>query len=211
MTNDWAIVVLPEIFGINGFVQGVVDRLSKTHGVPVVALDFALPVTGESRIFAYADMEEAHAVAKQVTQAGFVAQLSAQIDAIQTEHPSVTKIVIVGFCFGGSLAYLAGTDMRVKTVVSYYGARAHDNVATLVRERCGSDLKVLSLYGGTDATITPEDRAATKSLFDVAHISYVEKVYPDAGHAFMNQERADRYHTSAASDSIPLVDSFLRN
>jgi carboxymethylenebutenolidase len=210
MTNDWAIVVLPEIFGVNGFVSGVVDRLGKTHKVPACAVDFFFPVTGQHKVYDYvADREEAHHAMTEVSSEVFLEYFTSELDRMQTEHPSVTKFAVVGFCFGGNLAYLAGTDPRVQKIISFYGTRAEPAVRALAAARATNPPSVLSFYGGTDTSIPESDRALTKKLLSDAHIPYQEVVYPDAGHAFMNHERPDRYHEASANDSIARVDAFL--
>lgn len=209
MTNDWAMVVLPEIFGVNGFVQGVVERLGREYGVPTVAVDFMYAVTGTHAVYPYADMEGAHAIAQKVTNEMFLNSLKTTLDKVQAEHPEVKKIAVVGFCMGGRLAFLSGVDERVSKIASFYGTRAHPAVTSLVQVRTESPPSVFALYGGTDPSITEADRVQTKQLFTDAHIPYEEHVYPDAGHAFMNFERADRYHEASALDAKKELNTFL--
>lgn len=210
MTNEWAIVVLPEIFGINGFVSGVVERLALTHGVPVYAIDFFFPVTGEHKMYDYvADREAAHGAMERVTNEAFNTYFKSELDRIQAEHPSVTKFAVVGFCFGGRLAYLAGLDSRVQKIVSFYGGRAGECVALLAKARAHTSLKVLAFFGGQDASIPLGDRDQTAHVLTEAGISYQAITYEEAGHAFMNQERGDRYHEASAQDATKELDVFL--
>jgi carboxymethylenebutenolidase len=209
MTNDWAIVVLPEIFGINGFVQSVVERLGREQGVPTVAVDFMHAATGTHAVYSYADMEGAHAIAQKVTNEMFMSAFKSAVDTVQAEHRQVIKIAVVGFCMGGRLAYLAGTDPRVEKVISFYGTRPSEAVAALAAARTNSSLKVLSFYGGTDISIPESDRDNTAHVLTEAGISCQAITYPDAGHAFMNHERSDRYHEASAEDATNELDTFL--
>lgn len=218
--KDWAIIVLPEIFGLNSFIRGTVDRLAATHGVAVTALDHFYPFTGAARVYDYvADREEAHHAMTIVTGEKFMDFLSHELDMLQAVHPSVKHFAVIGFCFGGRLAYLAGVDQRVSTIVSYYGAGPHTEnfyknlsaVETLAQTRKGAkDLRVLALYGGTDASIPEEVRAKTSTTLTDAGIPFDEVVYPEAGHAFCNHERPDRYNADACAQSIATVDEFLK-
>lgn len=211
MTNEWAIVVLPEIFGVNGFVSGTVERLVKAHAVPVCAIDFFFPVTGEHKVYDYvADREAAHGAMERVTNEAFNTYFKSELDRIQAEHPSVTKFAVVGFCFGGRLAYLTGLDSRVQKIISFYGGRAGECVALLAEARARSSLRVLAFYGGQDASISLEDRDQTAHVLTEAGISYQAITYEEAGHAFMNQERTDRYHEASAQNATKELDAFLQ-
>ncbi len=212
MTNEWAIAVLPEIFGVNGFVSGMVEKLGSAHGVPAFAIDSFFPVTGERKVYDYVvDREAAHSVMGSVTNEVFNIYFKSELDRIQAEHSNVTKFAVVGFCFGGRLAYLTGLDPRVQKIVSFYGGRASECVGLLAQARANSDLKVLAFFGSKDESIPPTDRAKTKTQFEAAHIAYEEVVYADAGHAFMNHERADRYHEASAKDSLVRTSFFLES
>ena len=216
MTNEWGVVVLPEIFGVNGFVTSIVERVAPLVAV-AAADDFALAATGTPRVFAYADMDEAHTVAKSVSGAVFLKNFQAHLDAIQSTRPSVTKFAVIGFCYGGRLAYLAGIDQRVQKIVSFYGTGPHvqdfyngqSALAALASTRSSNPPHVLSFYGGLDTSIPESDRALTKQLLADAHIPYEEVVYPEAGHAFMNFERDNRYHEPSAHDAQSRLDAFL--
>ena len=209
MTNEWAIVVLPEIFGVNGFMQSVVDRLGAKHGVPAVAVDFMYAVTGTHAVYPYTDMEGAHAIAQKVTNEMCMSAFKSAVDTVQAEHPQVTKIVAIGFCMGGRLAYLAGTDQRVQKIISFYGTRPSEAVAALAAARAHSELKVLSFYGGLDTSIPESDRTNTSNVLTDAGIKCQAITYSDAGHAFMNFERTDRYHEQSAQDAQNRLDTFL--
>ncbi len=206
-----AVIVLPEIFGVTHFVEETVRRVIAAHGVPCAALDFALPITGAPRIFSYDQVEEARSVVNQVTSDMLLAGLETVINSLQTENPSVTEFSVMGFCYGGTLAYLTGLDPRVTRIVSYYGTRARESVERLAHARAGTDLRVLSLFGGLDTSIPEEEREHIKNVLAGASIQYEEVVYQDAGHAFMNFDRPDRYHAPSADDSTLRVNAFLSN
>lgn len=216
---SWGIVVLPEIFGLNGFIKSTVDRLSEIHHVPVVALDHMYLGAGESKVYDYvADLELALKAMENVKGEDFVKLFSSTLDEVQVTHPSIKSFAVVGYCFGGKLAYLAGVDPRVACIVSYYGARPHTDsfystmtvIQALASARRGDTaLRVSSFYGGIDGSITEEDRARSKSELALAGIQYEETVYAEAGHAFCNSERVDRYDAKASNASIARVDDVL--
>jgi len=214
-----AVVVLPEIFGMNKFITATTDRLAEELGVKAFALDHFFPVTGKSQVYSYDDHDKPMQTMQQLTGQQFMDLFKASLDEISNNNPDIKEFVVVGFCFGGKLAFLAATDKRVSKVCSFYGSRSVDagfyqdksTVQALVdARREDSSLSVLGLFGESDPTIPPEARAETKKLLTEAQISYEEKVY-DAGHAFMNFERANLYSEPAAKQAWADVTAFLEN
>lgn len=215
-----AVVVLPEIFGVTDFIKGVVDKCAEEFQMPAYALDHFYAVTGKFEVFDYAkDAERGMAIMNQMTGEQFMNLFTQALDEIQAEQPDIQEFIVLGFCFGGRLAYLSGVDKRVSRVVSFYGGQPHKEgyykgmtpVGALAEARKGDEgLAVLGLYGGQDASIPAEDRAKTKQLFGQAGISYTEKVYEQAGHAFFNNARPTMYSAQAAAEAWQAVIDFIR-
>ena len=69
---------------------------------------------------------------------------------------------------------------------------------------------VLGLYGAEDALIPVADVEELKRrLTQTKHANEVH-LYPGAGHAFLNDTRADAYRPEAAADAWARVVPFLR-
>ena len=125
--------------------------------------------------------------------------------------------MVIGFCFGGRLAYLGGLDERVKKIVSFYGAGAHQPefyaTHTPIEALCDarnndSSLEVLSFYGNQDASIPSVDREKTSEALVAAHIHYQARGV-DAGHAYFQQGRPN-YNQAAAHQSQIVLSEFLK-
>lgn len=217
--GSWAIIVLPEIFGLNGFIRNTVDSLAAQHGVLVKAIDHFYPFTKQVRTYDYiADREAAHSDMSKVTGPEFMEFFSKELNTIQKDYPSIKTFAVVGYCFGGRLAFLTGIDMRVTKIISYYGSRPHivfytgkSALEALVQTRAHDvTLSVLAFYGGKDESIPESDREQTKKALADALIPYREAVYLNAGHAFCNSERADRFDSLACRSSLEKLNSFLK-
>lgn len=214
-----AVIVLPEIFGITDFIKSVTDRFAQEFGVPAFALDHFYSVTGKAEVFDYyGDYTRNMEIMNSMKGEDFYKLFTQALDDIQAEYPNLKEFVVVGFCFGGRLAYLAGVDPRVSKAISFYGGQPHlpnyfegkSPVEALADARRGGELQVLSFYGGQDESIPSEDRAKTKQQLNQAHINYIEQVYEDAGHAYFNDSRPERYIAEAANQSWEVVKSFLQ-
>ena len=176
------IVVVQEIFGVNPHIRKVADRFA-AQGFDVLApalFDHFEPGT---------ELEyDAAGVARGrelVANLGFdaaVDYVAAARDALAGDGPAG----VVGFCWGGTIAFLANSRLGLPAV-SYYGGRTMAFVQEALRA------PMLFHYGETDSIIPPEHREAQIA----AHPEAEFHVYP-AGHGFNCDARADYEPESAA-------------
>lgn len=216
--SDRVVVVLPEIYGLNDFSRTVADRAAEELGAVGVALDHFYTVTGESSSgLTYADHEVGVAIAARVSGEKYLKLLTEAIDAVEARYPTVEHVTILGFCFGGKLAYLSGAEKRVDRIVAFYGGGSlepglydgESAVDALVIARHGDlGLKVLAIWGEEDAYIPQRDRDKIHEAMTAVDIPVQMKVYP-AGHAFFNHDRADRFDATAAESAWGDVKNFL--
>lgn len=219
MHSERAVIVLPEIFGMNTFIKATTDRFAEELGVKAFALDHFYPVTGTSQVYPYDSHDEPMKLMQQLSGQDFLDLFTTTLEQISQNNPEIKQFDVCGFCFGGKLAFLTGTDQRISRIVSFYGSRAIDPgfyqnksaIQTLIDARSkDANLKVLGLFGESDPTIPAEARAETKRLLESARINYLEKVY-QAGHAFMNFERENMYAAEASKQAWGDVMTFLQN
>jgi carboxymethylenebutenolidase len=57
-----------------------------------------------------------------------VADIGATVDAARRLPECNGKVAVVGYCLGGTLAFMAGAHAQVDAVVSYYGTAIHSNL-----------------------------------------------------------------------------------
>jgi carboxymethylenebutenolidase len=99
------------------------------------------------------------------------------------------KVCVVGYCYGGSLAWLAAGKVEgLSAASSYYGSLVQANVA--LEPLC----PVVVHLGRTDAGI-PADEVA--SAIGEHHPEVPVYIYEGAGHGF-NNESPERYNAEAA-------------
>jgi carboxymethylenebutenolidase len=218
-TAERAVIVLPEIFGMNKFIISTTDRFAQELGVKAFALDHFYPVTGQSQVFPYDDHDKPIATMQQLGGQQFLDFFTGALDEIAQANPDVKENVVCGFCFGGKLAFLAGTDKRINRIVSFYGSSSvqpgfigEDSVIQALTKARQADphLKVIGMFGKDDPSIPEAARHQIETELKAAGIDYQSKVY-DTGHAFMNFERSNLYNEAASRQAWADVLDFLKN
>jgi carboxymethylenebutenolidase len=115
------------------------------------------------------------------------------------------RIGVVGFCWGGGMAFVTATQARgLRAVVVYYGASP--NPLDLVKD---IQAPVLAHYGEKDPNINkgiPDTEAAMKKYNKV----YDYKIYPGAQHAFNNDTGPERYNAQAAKEAWERTMEFFK-
>lgn len=217
--SNTTVIVLPEIFGLTDFICKTTDDFAKQFGVSAYGLDFFYQLNNTPNKFDYdTEMQKGIELMQQMRGEDFVEIFSTALGEISQDGASIENIIVCGFCFGGRLAYVAGSDPKVSKVISYYGAGAHTPdfingrtpIENLAQAKTGdSSFSVLSFYGQKDDSIPDVDRVKTSELLKQANINYEAVVYPQAGHGFFNSERATMYNQPAANDSWQRVISFV--
>ena len=107
-------------------------------------------------------------------------------DCLVRRFPDLSRGV-VGFCWGGTMAYLAAARLEIAAAVSYYGGSISSHLDETLRA------PVLFHFGEKDASIP----AATIEKIRARHPEQDYYLYP-AGHAFNNTDRANHDPPSAA-------------
>ena len=176
-----AVVVVQEIFGVNKHIRDVCQTFAE-HGYVAMAPAFfdhfehdvqlAYDDEGIRRGLALAEkvgypraLEDIHAAAAQLQESG--------------------KVGVVGYCWGGTAAYLANTRLSLPAV-SYYGART----VPFLDEQL--DAPMMFHFGVRDASIPEADVELHRQRHPEAEVH----VYP-AGHGFNCDQRSD-YHRASA-------------
>ena len=120
-----AIIVIPEIFGVNAGIRQKCDRLAN-DGYLAIAPDifwrFAPGV--ELNPDVEAQLQEAFGYFGQYDADDGVKDIKAAIHAIRggiSGHAPVQNVGCVGYCLGGRLAYMAATRTDISASVGYYG------------------------------------------------------------------------------------------
>ena len=212
-----AIILIPDIWGVTDYCMETTNSLASKYQRPVYVLDYFYVLTNKpSKFNPSTDGSTAPALMSQMKGSDFTKIFDMAINEIQKAQPALTSVQVVGFCFGGRLAYLTGTNKLVKKIAVFYGAGANDTgfydgqsvIDVLVSSRSHDpSLRVMSFFGSQDNSIPTSDQEMTQHKLDGAQIAYQHREYP-AGHAYFQKGRPS-YEPQSAEKSWEDLDKFL--
>jgi len=112
------LVVIQEIFGVNHHIRNVTDRFAALGYAAVAPALFDRAKRGVDIGYDEAAIETGRNLRGEVKLEDSLLDLQAAIDSLK----GTGKIGVVGYCWGGSLAFLAATRLTgIAATVGYYG------------------------------------------------------------------------------------------
>jgi len=201
-----AVLVLPEVFGVNSWVRGVAERLA-AEGYAALALStFARTAPDLDVPYNAAGLAAGRQHRDQVTADQLLADVAAAAAWLQQRH-ATNALGCVGFCFGGHLAMLAATLPVIAATCDFYGARvstdrpgaapgdpAQPPTLAVVPQIPG---RLWCFCGDQDPLMPPEEIAAIGEALSQAGERHRLLIAAGAGHGYMCEARAD-FHPEAA-------------
>jgi carboxymethylenebutenolidase len=116
-------------------------------------------------------------------------QALADITAVRDTLAPRGKVFIVGYCYGGSMAWLAAGRLEgLSGSSSYYGSMVQANAG--LKPKCPTIVHL----GRLDAMIPADD---VKAAVQASNPDVPVYIYDDAGHGFNNEDPARHDSTSA--------------
>src|ERR1700761_602186 len=149
------LVVIQEAFGVNGYIRSVADAFALLGYLSIAPSLYDRQAPGAQFGYSTEDLAAARKL-----RAGLVwGDVLKDVDAAANEVAPAGKVGIIGYCVGGSVAWLAGQHLKLAAVVSYYG---RDIVGLLDRPpRCPCMLH----FAERDAHIPPDDVETIRNAF----------------------------------------------
>jgi carboxymethylenebutenolidase len=176
-----ALVVIQEIFGVNAHMRHICDRFVKNGYAVVAPALFDRAERGVELGYTPADVARGRELRSQVPDAGTVAD----IEAAATALPAGAKKGIVGYCWGGTVAWYGAT--RTKSFAAANGWYGGGIAATKdEKPNCPVELH----FGSADAGIPMTDVEAIRA----AQPGVAIFVYEGGQHGFGCDERASYNH-----------------
>ena len=165
-----AVIVLQEIFGANSHIRAVTERFAAAGFIALAPALYDPIAPGIELDYDEAGTQRGVALRNEL---GFERAVDIVSTAADELHREGLRVGAVGFCWGGSVAFLANTRLGLPAV-SYYGARTLPFLDEPLRA------PMMFHFGQGDSSIPAEAVEQHRQKQPRATIH----VYPNAGHAF---------------------------
>ena len=179
-----AVVVLQEPYGVNAHIRRIADSFATEGYVAVAPALFDRVQAGVELGYGENDLSTGLDLAQRVEVERLLDDIQAAVDAVK----DVGKVAIVGYGWGGYLAYVAANRVKgIACAIGYYGTGIVNNP----REK--RKIPTLLHFAENDALIPLADVVQFRAYRpDVSAFTY-----PAAAHGFNCDER-ESYDASAA-------------
>ena len=183
-----AIVVIHEIFGMSDWVQSLTDQLAEA-GYIAIAPDLLSGVGpnggGTAAIAATGNNAVGQAI-RDLPPDQITADLNAVADYVSKLPAANGKVVVTGYCWGGSQSFRFATNRpSLKAAFVFYGSAPAKADNTADKEALAKiSAPVYGFYGGNDARIDATVPGTIDAMKELSK-SYDPVTYDGAGHGFM--------------------------
>ncbi len=177
-----ALIVVQEIFGVNAHIRSVVDGYARDGFLAVAPALFDRYERGVELGYEGADMKRAIALSQKLNMDDAMKDVAATLARRQPGE----RVGVIGYCFGGTVAWLAAARLEIDAAVGYYGG----NIAKFAEETPRAP--VLLHFGTQDQHIPKVNIDRVQSLHPEVEVHWY-----DAGHGF-NCDARSSYNPDAA-------------
>ncbi len=213
------VILIHEVWGLNQNIRSLTDRLA-AEGYLVLAPDL-ISHTGITEKMDQSILAEAanpatrdeaqkkmRAIMTPIRSEEFgsetVERLKICFTYLRQEY-GLKKIAVMGFCFGGTYSYsLAVNEPALAAALPFYGY-APEKEDELAKISC----PVMAFYGEKDTALV-QDLPRLQISMKKLNKDFRFKVYPNTGHAFMNDTNPTTYNEEAADDAWREALQFLK-
>lgn len=178
-----AVVVLQEIFGVNEHIRAVVEQYAAAGFLTIAPALYDRISRNIELGYTPQEVELARGYRLQTDDAKALLDIGAAINVVR--HAG--RVALVGYCWGGQLAWIGAGALPVQAAIGYYASRVWEKLARL--PLC----PMLLHFGERDTAIPPDQVQRVRDAYPQGQYY----VYP-ADHGFNCAARASFEPASAA-------------
>jgi carboxymethylenebutenolidase len=167
------IVVIQEIFGVTRHIRAVADQFAAAGFLAAAPALFDRVERGAD--VPYTDVQKGFSYVKDLKTGQVMFDIQAAIDRVS----AAGKVGVVGYCWGGTMAYLAAARLKIAAAVAYYGGGIHNYTGEKAR------IPVMFHFGEKDTHIP----LSAVEQIKTAYPEGIYHMYP-ADHGFNCTDRA---------------------
>ena len=202
------VLIYPDVRGLHQFYKELALRFAEV-GFTALALDYfgrTAGISSRDEPFEYMP----HVQQMQLTT--FFQDVSAALDHLRTGEGAARSTFTVGFCMGGTLSFLTGTNENfdLAGVIGFYAGMSRKFGGankTLLEEASNIKYPALGLFGGDDPVIPQEQVHEFDEGLDRAGVAHEIVIYPGAPHSFFDRRATD--YADASADAWQRVLRFM--
>ena len=216
------VIVVSEIFGVHEWVRDIARRFAKA-GYVAIAPNFFFRADPDNKLpsLGMADYPGIMKIVATAKNEQVMGDVSAAKDWAKGQaFADATRLAITGFCWGGSVAWMAAERFGdLKAAGAWYGAVAPRAPGSPLAEPGRkwpidgvADLKapVIGFYGAKDKGISVSDVDAMRVALSAAGKTTSQIiVYPEADHGFLADYRPS-YNEAASKDAWGKLLAFFK-
>lgn len=192
------LVVLQEIYGVNQHIRSVADGYARDGFLAIAPALFDRVERGIELPYDGPEAKRGMAIRQKLDFDSTLKDVEAALEYVRRQ--THRRSGIIGYCFGGLLAWLGATRLHPDVAVGYYAG----GIGNFADENPHSPVQLH--FGKLDAHIPAEQVEKVHLAHPAVEINW----YDNAGHGF-NCEMRSSYNPEAAALARTRALSFLKN
>ena len=207
-----AVIVIHEIFGMSDWVQSLTDQLAEA-GYVAIAPDLLSGKGPNGGGTSSLDRTAIGQAIRDLPPDQITADLNAVADYVAKLPASNGKVVVTGYCWGGSQSFRYATNNpNIKAAFVFYGAAPMKGADGEVDKEALAKIQapVYGFYAGNDARINATLPKTTEAMTELKK-KFDPVTYEGAGHGFMRAGEAPEPADKAAADYQKQLEAWKAN
>jgi carboxymethylenebutenolidase len=193
------VIIYPDVRGLHQFYKDLAMRFAEA-GITALAIDYFGRTAG---LTSRAEPFEYMPHVQQLKLDSFTSDVQSAINYLQDKTGKDHKIFVVGFCMGGALTLVTGSnkDLGFAGLMPFYGVltRSFGGSPTPMDLVSKISAPVLAQFGGADQAIPVDAVKDFDEKLDATGVEHKVIIYEGAPHSFFDKRFAEYADASTQS------------